>query len=207
MILGVLQSAEHSNLNTVLAFVVPFVLGCIAFLWQRRVTAKALRLKEAEVALAEEKARSAEERWVAIAKDHEETKKRIDELEGAERAATLTLAALKQEMMPFSEFAKRKLIESLTHPSGEFKEDDGLLARVKGFGAAMPRELLPRLQERIESKNPHVTEFERLAAEGLPIFTRMAQLEALHPDWEVTGMQLVTTTLKTPETKAREESK
>lgn len=207
MILGFLQSVEHSNLNTVLAIISPIVVGLILLYWSRKVRAKDKAAADVALKLALADAALSEERRANIATAHEKLVGEVKELQDREQTATLTLASLKQEMMPFSEFAKRKLIESLTHPSGEFKEDDGLLARVKGFGAAMPRELLPRLQERIESTNPHVTEFERLAAEGLPIFTRMAQLEALHPDWEVTGMQLVTTTLKTPETKAREESR
>ena len=70
----------------------------------------------------------------------------------------------------------------------------------------MPAGLDEFLQERITSNNPHVTEQEKLAAEALPIITRLAELEAREPHLEITGLQLVTSTAKTPETKKGEEA-
>lgn len=141
-----------------------------------------------------------------IARGHQVLLDRVTELEKGSKEDTQTLALLKQEMLPMAEAMKRKLVELLTHPSKEFKPPDLLLAEVKKVGAPMPEGLEDFLKERITSDNPHVTEQEKLAAEALPIITRLAELEAREPHLEVTGIQLVSSTAKTPETKRGEES-
>lgn len=175
-------------------------------------TDEAARLKAAadrERERAEQETQRAErekERAEVIAKGHQVLLDRVTELEKGSKEDTQTLALLKQEMLPMAEAMKRKLVELLTHPSDEFKSPDLLLAKVKQVGASMPVELEKFLKERIESDNPHVTEQEKLAAEALPIITRLAELEAREPHLEITGLQLVTSTAKTPETKKGEES-
>lgn len=141
-----------------------------------------------------------------IAAGHQVLLDRVTQLEKGSKEDTQTLMLLKQEMLPMAEAMKRKLVELLTHPSEEFKTPDDLLAKVKEPGAAMPEGLQELLTRRIESDSPHVTEQERLAAEALPIITRLAELEAREPHLEITGLQLVTSTAKTPETKKSEES-
>lgn len=142
----------------------------------------------------------------SIARGHQVLLDRVSELEKGSKEDTQTLMLLKQEMLPMAEAMKRKLVELLTHPSDEFKSPDVLLAKVKEVGAPMPPDLERFLKERIESDNPHVTEQEKLAAEALPIITRLAELEAREPHLEITGIQLVSSTAKTPETKKGEES-
>lgn len=142
-----------------------------------------------------------------IAKGHQVLLDRVSVLEKQGTQDTQQLAMLKQEMLPMAEAMKRKLVELLTHPSDEFKTPDILLAQVKKVGAPMPPDLKKFLKERIQSDNPHVTEQEKLAAEALPIITRLAELEAREPHLEVTGIQLVSSTAKTPETKKGEEAK
>lgn len=142
-----------------------------------------------------------------IASGHQKLLDRVSELERASTEDTHTLMLLKQEMLPMAEAMKRKLVELLTHPSDEFKSPDLLLAEVKKAGAPMPEGLEEFLKERIDSDNPHVTEQEKLAAEALPIITRLAELEAKEADTlEITGLQLVTSTAKSPETKKGEEA-
>lgn len=141
-----------------------------------------------------------------IARGHQVLLDRVTVLETQGTQDTQALALLKQEMLPMAEAMKRKLVELLTHPSDEFKTPDLLLAQVKKVGAPMPPDLKKFLKERIQSDSPHVTEQERLAAEALPIITRLAELEAREPHLEVTGIQLVSSTAKTPETKKGEES-
>lgn len=143
----------------------------------------------------------------AIARGHQALLDRVSTLEKQNSEDTQTLALLKQEMLPMAEAMKRKLVELLTHPSEEFKPTDELLAQVKQVGAPMPSDLEEILKERINSNSPHVTEQEKLAAEALPIITRLAELEAREPHLEVTGIQLVSSTAKTLHTKLREESK
>lgn len=145
------------------------------------------------------------ERAEIIAEGHRVLLNRVTELEKGSKEDTQTLALLKQEMLPMAEAMKRKLVELLTHPSDEFKTPDRLLAEVKKVGAPMPDGLEELLKERIESDSPHVTEQEKLAAEALPIITRLAELEAREPHLEITGLQLVTSTAKSPETKKGEE--
>lgn len=173
---------------------------------------EAARLKsvaDSERERAEQEKQRAErerERAEVIAKGHQVLLDRVSELEKGSKEDTQTLALLKQEMLPMAEAMKRKLVELLTHPSKEFKPPDLLLAEVKKVGAPMPAGLEDFLKERITSDNPHVTEQEKLAAEALPIITRLAELEAREPHLEVTGLQLVTSTAKSPETKKSEES-
>lgn len=163
---------------------------------------------EQELQRAESERQRAErekERVEIIARGHQVLLDRVTELERGSKQDTQELALLKQEMLPMAEAMKRKLVELLTHPSDEFKTPDLLLAKVKEVGAPMPQELERYLKERIESDSPHVTEQERLAAEALPIITRLAELEAREPHLEITGLQLVTSTAKTTETKKVEE--
>jgi hypothetical protein len=141
-----------------------------------------------------------------IARGHQVLLDRVSVLERQGTEDTQTLALLKQEMLPMAEAMKRKLVELLTHPSDEFEAPDALLVEVKKVGAPMPPNLERYLKERITSDNPHVTEQEKLAAEALPIITRLAELEAREPHLEVTGVQLVSSTAKSPETKKGEES-
>lgn len=163
--------------------------------------------RERERAEAERsRAEREKERAEAIARGHQVLLDRVSDLERGSKEDTQTLMLLKQEMLPMAEAMKRKLVELLTHPSEEFKPPDLLLAEVKKVGAAMPPALKKFLKERITSDNPHVTEQEKLAAEALPIITRLAELEAREPHLEVTGIQLVSSTAKTPETKKGEES-
>lgn len=163
--------------------------------------------KERERAEAErERAEREKEARETIARGHQVLLDRVSELEKGSKEDTQTLALLKQEMLPMAEAMKRKLVELLTHPSDEFQSPDLLLAEVKKVGAPMPEGLEELLKERITSDNPHVTEQEKLAAEALPIITRLAELEAREPHLEVTGIQLVSSTAKTPETKKGEES-
>lgn len=167
---------------------------------------EAARLKE--VADKErDRAEQEKERAEIIARGHQVLLDRVTELEKGSKEDTQTLMLLKQEMLPMAEAMKRKLVELLTHPSDEFKTPDVLLAKVKEVGAPMPEGLEELLQERIHSDNPHVTEQERLAAEALPIITRLAELEAREPHLKVTGLQLVTSTAKSPETKEVEEAR
>lgn len=182
------------------------VVGFSVWLVQKRInTRETARLKV--VADSErERAEREKEAREAIAKGHQVLLDRVSELERGSQQDTQTLALLKQEMLPMAEAMKRKLVELLTHPSDEFQAPDVLLAKVKEVGAPMPEGLEELLKERIESDSPHVTEQERLAAEALPIITRLAELEAREPHLEITGLQLVTSTAKTPETKKGEES-
>lgn len=168
---------------------------------------KAQADKERERAEAErERAEREKERAEVIARGHQVLLDRVTDLERGSKEDTQTLALLKQEMLPMAEAMKRKLVELLTHPSEEFESPDILLAEVKKVGAPMPEGLEEFLKERIQSDSPHVTEQERLAAEALPIITRLAELEAREPHLKVTGVQLVSSTAKTPETKKGEES-
>lgn len=182
------------------------VVGFSVWLIQKRINTKeAARLKET-ADKERERAEREKERAEVIAKGHQVLLDRVSELEKGSKEDTQTLALLKQEMLPMAEAMKRKLVELLTHPSEEFQTPDELLAKVKEVGAPMPDGLEELLKERIESDSPHVTEQEKLAAEALPIITRLAELEAREPHLKITGLQLVTSTAKTPETKKGEEA-
>jgi hypothetical protein len=175
----------------------------------KKETARLKEIADQERERAEEERNRAErekERAETIAKGHQVLLDRVGELEKASKEDTQTLALLKQEMLPMAEAMKRKLVELLTHPSDEFRPPDLLLAEVKKVGAPMPAGLQRFLTERTESHNPHVTEQEKLAAEALPIITRLAELEAREPHLEITGVQLVSSTAKSAETKKGEES-
>jgi hypothetical protein len=186
---------SRQDLNTLLAFVVPSVVGFIIWLIQRRITAKTLRELEKEK---EEKER--------IAAGHKELLKRVTDLEKQGTSDSQTLALLKQEMLPMAEAMKRKMVEILTHPGEVFKIPDELLAQINEIGAHMPDELAQILKERETSDNPHVTEQEKLAAEALPILVRLAELEAKDAgSAAVTSIQLVSSTAKSSETKRTEE--
>lgn len=188
---------NRQDLNTVLAFLLPIVTGFIVWMIQRRITSNAL------AKLADEK-----EKREAIARGHQALLDRVAELERVGAADSQSLALLKQEMLPMAEAMKRKLVDILTHPSDEFKIPDALLAKVKVVGAALPEELEPWLEERAHSTSPHVTEEEKLAAEALPIIVKLAALEAQDADsLTITGVQLVSSTSKSKETKRREEGK
>jgi hypothetical protein len=182
------------------------VVGFSVWVIQRRINSKeASRLKD--IADRErERAEREKEARETIAKGHQALLDRVSVLEKQNNEDTQTLALLKQEMLPMAEAMKRKLVELLTHPSDEFKPPDLLLAEVKKVGAPMPSGLERFLKERTESDNPHVTEQEKLAAEALPIITRLAELEAREPHLEITGVQLVSSTAKSPETKKGEEA-
>ena len=183
------------------------VVGFGVWAFQRRLSNKeTARLKEAADRERERAEREKEARE-AIALGHQILLDRVTAIEKQNTADTQTLALLKQEMLPMAEAMKRKLVELLTHPSDEFKPPDLLLAEVKKAGAHMPPGLEQFLAERMRSDNPHVTEQEKLAAEALPIITRLAELEAREPHLEVTGVQLVSSTAKSPETKKGEESR
>lgn len=191
---------NRQDLNTILAVALPILfsalVGVVVWHYQSRRTATAL------VKLADEK-----DKREAIAKGHQELLDRVRDLETTSSSDSHSLALLKQEMLPMAEAMKRKLVEILTHPSPEFHPPDKLLSLVKERGAGLPAELVPYLKERISSDNPHVTEQEKLAAEALPIITRLAQLEDKEAESaEITGMQLVSSTSKSVETKKQEES-
>lgn len=188
------------------------VVGFGVWMIQKRLNSTAAaRLKEVadrERDRAEQERERAEREKVAretIAAGHQVLLDRVTELEKGSKEDTQTLMLLKQEMLPMAEAMKRKLVELLTHPSEEFESPDLLLAEVKKVGAPMPEGLEEFLKQRIQSDSPHVTEQEKLAAEALPIITRLAELEAREPHLEVTGMQLVSNTVKSPETKKGEE--
>ena len=176
------------------------VVGLGVWALQRRVTVRETARLKAVADSERERAEREKEARETIALN------RVTALEKQNNEDTQTLALLKQEMLPMAEAMKRKLVELLTHPSDEFKPPDLLLAEVKKVGAPMPPDLQRFLTERIKSNNPHVTEQEKLAAEALPIITRLAELEAREPHLEVTGVQLVSSTAKSPETKKGEES-
>lgn len=181
------------------------IVGFGVWMFQKRMNSReTARLKE--VADRErERAEREKEARETVAKGHQILLDRVSTLERQNSEDTQTLALLKQEMLPMAEAMKRKLVELLTHPSEEFKPPDELLADVKKPGAPMPDGLQEYLLERVESDNPHVTEQEKLAAEALPIITRLAELEAREPHLEITGIQLVSSTAKSPETKLSEE--
>jgi hypothetical protein len=182
------------------------VVGFVVWLAQKRLNSKeAARLKD--IADRErERAEREKEAREKIAEGHKALLDRVGALEKQNTEDTQTLALLKQEMLPMAEAMKRKLVELLTHPSEEFASTDVLLAEIKKAGAPMPDGLEPFLKERIQSKSPHVTEQEKLAAEALPIITRLAELEAREPHLTITGVQLVSSTAKSPETKKGEEA-
>lgn len=180
------------TLQTFIGILVTAVVGFLLWMVQRALTARALA-----------KAESERERRQAIATEHEVLMKRVSDLESKGSEASQTLALLKQDMLPMSEFMKRKLIDVLSHPSPEFKIPDDLLASVIPEGAGLPVELRQILAERAVSKNPHVTEQEKLAAQALPIIVRLAQLEAKEAEegtaLKITQIQLVTSTLPSPQ--------
>lgn len=204
------------SLASVVWLTIVTIVGFAVWVIQRRLNAQqkaredeatkkeTARLKE--IAERErERAEREKEARETIAAGHQVVLNRLTELEKNESAAANTLSLLKQEMLPMAEAMKRKLVEILTHPSDEFKTPDALLAQVKVVGAHMPDELKPFLAARINSTSPHVGEYEKLAAEGLSIITRMAELEARDPHLKVTGVQLVSSTVKSAETKKGEE--
>ena len=185
----------RQDLNTLLAFVVPSIIGFIIWSIQRRITARKQKELEAE--------RKEKER---IAAGHEVLLGRVTALEKSSNDDSQSLALLKQEMLPMAEAMKRKLVEILTHPSDEFEIPDRIVAKVNVIGSQMTPELETLLEHRAHSTNPHVTEQERLAAEALPIIMRLAELEAKDaPQAEITHVQLVSSTMKTVETKKKEE--
>lgn len=198
---GFERGVSRQDLNTILAVTLPILfsalVGVIVWKYQSKETAKAL------AKLADEK-----EKREAIAKGHQTLLDRVTDLEKSGAEDSQSLALLRQEMLPMAEAMKRKLVEILTHPSPEFHPPDALLSLVKERGAELPPELVPYLKDRISSDNPHVTEQEKLAAEALPIITRLAQLEDIEAESaEITAVQLVSSTSKSPETKKREEGK
>lgn len=181
---------NRSDINTVLAVVLPTLftslLGLVVWKIQARLTAKALALAEEE-----------RDKRHKLANEQNALLNRITKLEHDSNADSQSLALLKQEMLPMAEAMKRKLVEILTHPSDEFKVPDELLAQLNEVGAHMPPELEPLLVERRHSKNPKVTEREKLAAEALPIITKIAELEAqLAPELVTTTLHLVTSTVE-----------
>lgn len=191
---------SRADINTMLAVTLPILfsaaVGLVVWHYQSRRTAKALEKLDEE----KEKRRT-------IAEGHQKVLNRLEKLEKTSSSDSHSLALLRQEMLPMAEAMKRKLVEILTHPSPEFHPPDELLAKVKKRGAELPEELVPYLKERIKSDSPHVTEQEKLAAEALPIITRLAQLEDLEAESaEITAVQLVSSTSKSVETKKREES-
>lgn len=197
---------SRPELNTMLAIVVPIIAGFLVWLVQRKINAKAETELKRVAELAEEKAKGAEERRERLAADHALVLNRLAKLEAQGSTDSQTLALLKQEMLPMAEAMKRKLVDILTHPGKEFAKPDELLAKVREVGAPMPPELLPLLKERVTSESEHVTEQERLAAQALPIIVRLAELEAKEAeDVTITGIQLVSSTAKSPETKKEEE--
>jgi len=206
------------SLASVVWLTIVTIVGFAVWMIQRRLNVKqkareddatkkeTARLKE--IADKErERAEREKERAEAIARGHQVLLDRVTVLEKQNTEDTQTLALLKQEMLPMAEAMKRKLVEILTHPSDEFKTPDALLAQVKVVGAHMPDELKPFLEARINSTSPHVGEYEKLAAECLSLITRMAELEARDPHLQVTGVQLVSSTVKSPETKKGEEGR
>lgn len=194
-----LALADFNPTSIVVTIIFSTIVGFVVWMIQAHMTAKRQKREEEEKALRKERADEEKERRQTV----------LDRLEKLEKQGTIdaqTLAMLKQEMLPMAEAMKRKLVEILTHPSEEFEIPDALLAKVKEVGASLPPELRPLLEERAHSTNPHVTEQEKLAAEALPIITRLAELEAEEAETaEITSIQLVTSTSKTPSTKRREE--
>lgn len=191
-----------------LAFVVPSLVGFIVWAIQRRITTKAAERLEAARLEALDKLETEKERRQKLAAEYKELQDRVAAIEKTGIADSQSLALLKQEMLPMAEAMKRKLVDILTHPSDEFIIPDALLEKVKAVGAQLPAELEPLLVERAHSTSPHVTEEEKLAAEALPIIVKLAALEAEEADsLTITGVQLVSSTSKTKETKRQEEGK
>lgn len=181
-------------------------VGFVVWAIQSRLNAtKALKLKVREADELEKK-ELRESKAEELAKGHLELIERVSRLEVTTGTDAQTLALLKQEMLPMAEAMKRKLVDILTHPSDEFKIPDALLVSVKAVGGEVTPELEVLLVERAQSTNPHVTEYEKLAAEALRVTAKMAALEAREaPHLEITGVQLVTSTSKSPEKKKHEE--
>lgn len=205
------------SLGSIVWLTIVTVVGFSVWLVQKRLNSREVtrRLEDADKETARlkeiadkerERAERERERAEVIARGHQVLLDRVTEPEKGSKEDTQTLMLLEQEMLPMAEAMKRKLVELLTHPSDEFQTPDALLAKVKEVGAPMPDGLEELLKERIESDSPHVTEQEKLAAEALPIITRLAELEAREPHLQITGLQLVTSTAKTPETKKGEEA-
>lgn len=191
---------SRQDTNTLLAVTLPILfsalVGYVVWKIQSRQTASAL------AKLADEK-----EKRESIARGHQDLLDRVSELEASSTSDSHSLALLRQEMLPMAEAMKRKLVDILTHPSPEFHAPDELLSLVKEKGAELPEDLKPYLEERVTSDSPHVTEQEKLAAEALPIITRLAQLEDIEAGTaEITAVQLVSSTSKSVETKKREEA-
>lgn len=195
----------HAQINTLLA-VIGLTLPIVVGLMVRKAERHRAKIFEQEKNLALKTLELEKQAKEEIAEGHKELVAQVTRLQANMAGDSQTLALLKQEMLPMSEFMKRKLIDVLMHPSEEFKIPDKLLKQVAELGAPMPAELAPLLEERVHSDNPHVTEQEKLAAQALPIITRMAELEAKEVDsLVVTGIQLVSSTIKSHETKKEEE--
>lgn len=136
---------------------------------------------------------------------------RVKKLEVTTGTDAQTLALLKQDMLPVSEFMKRKLVDALLHPSEEFIIPDEVLRRVivpgKPLSESEYRELTELVNVRVNSHSLHVTELEKLQAQALPLLVRIAEIEnEMAPTSEITEVRLVTTISKSPDSKKREEA-
>lgn len=190
---------NRQDLNTLLAVILPILfsagVGFVVWKLQSRTTTRvAERLAEEQRKLQD------------TAKAHQSVLDRLAELEKNDSWASTKMALLEQEMLPMAEAMKRKLVEILTHPSDEFVIPDAIVAKVNVVGSQMTPELEAMLEKRAHSKSPHVSEKEKLAAEALPIIMKLAELEAEDAETaEITQVQLVSSTMKSPATKKEEE--
>lgn len=195
------------NFNTVLALLMPALVGFMVWYIQSKINARAAAAIMERAEFADERARTVEQNRARIETEYKQVLARLEDVEKAGTADAQSLALLRQEMLPMAEAMKRKLVEILTHPSDDFVIPDKLLAKVKVTGAAMPAELESWLEERAVSTNPHVTEQEKLAAEALPIIVKLAQLEAEDSEAVITDVQLVSSTGLSAATKKEKEGK
>lgn len=194
------------NWSVIIAILSTASVGFIVWYIQRAITIRTTKRLEKEKSDALKIGKAEEERRQLILDSLAEISSRLVVLEKKDIDDGQTLALLKQEIVPMSEFMKRKLVDILMHPSPEFHAPDRLLETLKEAGAHFPPELEPWLEERKTSGSPHVTEQEKLAAEALPIIVRLAELEAEEAEkTEITEIQLVSSTVKSTETKREEE--
>lgn len=110
-----------------------------------------------------------------------ERKELLDRVSASERTLgnfKEQLALMEQAARPLFEAAKIRLIESLTHPSPEFKVPDDLLKLTLGPEGYITPELAKLLKERETSTHPEVTPEEKLAAAILPSVVELAAIEA-----------------------------
>lgn len=131
----------------------------------------------AEARLAEDLKRTNEDKE-RIAKGHIALLERVAQSEATLGNVKQQLALMEQAARPLFEAAKIRLIESLTHPTEEFKVPDDLLKLTLGPDGYVTPELAKLLKERETSTHPEVTPEEKLAAAILPTVVELAAIEA-----------------------------